>query len=90
MTLHLISEECVLAFRNKITGHTCCTLPYTPNRWKLPKLHYINTVIMLHGMYDFINNMYKWALTSSNVSSEVFPWFIGKDFLPSEIALKSI
>jgi hypothetical protein len=45
---------------------------------------------MLYGMYDFRNTMYKWALTSSSVSSEVFPWFIGKDFLPSEIALKSI
>jgi hypothetical protein len=41
-------------------------------------------------MYNFTNTMYKWALTSSNVSSEVFPWFIGKDFLPSENALKSI
>jgi hypothetical protein len=40
-------------------------------------------------MYDFINTLYKWALTSSNVSPEVFPWFIGKDFLPSEITLKS-
>jgi len=44
MTLHLISEEFVLAFRNKSIGHICCTLLYTPTHWKLPKLHYINTV----------------------------------------------
>ena len=90
MTLHLISEEFVLAFRNKSTGNICCTILYTPTHWKLPKLYYINTVIMLHGMCNFMNTRYKWALTSSSVSTEVFPWFIGKDFLPSEIALKSI
>jgi hypothetical protein len=90
MTLHLDSIEFVPPFRNKSTGHICCTLLYTPTCWKLCKLYYINTVIKLHGMYNFTNTMYKWPLTSSNESSEVFPWLIGKDFLPSEITLKSI